>query len=74
MGELRERVWGVISERGCETAGVDYAEAARLVRELREARISGLCIVTDGVARQLAPARNPRADESSETKPARIAP
>ena len=55
MAELRERVWGVISERGCERAGVDYAEAARLVRELREARISGLCIVTEQTARQLAP-------------------
>ncbi|HEY0078855.1 MAG TPA: hypothetical protein VGB73_09440 [Pyrinomonadaceae bacterium] len=72
MGEMRERVWGVISERGCEAAGVDYAEAARLVRELREARISGLCIVTDVVARQLASAQT-RGDEPSQTKATPIA-
>ena len=68
MRELRERVWGVISERGCEAAGIDYAEASRLVRGLREECISGLCIVTEAVARQLAPAQTTPSAEPSETK------
>ena len=53
MGELSEKVWGVISERGCEAAGVAHEEAVRVVRRLMGERVRGLCVVTEGVARRL---------------------
>lgn len=53
MGELSEKVWGVISERGCEAAGVAHEEAARLVRQLKGERVRGLCVVTEAAARRL---------------------
>jgi hypothetical protein len=54
--ELRESRWAVISERGREATGLAHAEAARLVRELRAARVRGLCVVTDSAALLLPPA------------------
>lgn len=56
MSELRERRWAVLSERGCEGAGLGYEEAAGLVARLRGGRMSGLCIVTDEAASRLSPA------------------
>ena len=53
MGELGEGRWAVISERGCEAAGLPHAEAARLVRRLLGEELSGLCVVTDEAARRL---------------------
>lgn len=52
MSELREQRWSVVSERGCEASGVNYDEAARLVRRLRDDKIHGLCIVSDEAARR----------------------
>ncbi|HZI19695.1 MAG TPA: hypothetical protein VEY09_13985 [Pyrinomonadaceae bacterium] len=57
MGELDERRWAVVSERGREAAGLTYAEALGLERELKGEKISGLCIVTDDAARHLRPAQ-----------------
>jgi len=78
MGELDERRWGVISERGCEALGLDYAGAARLARELREQRLSGLCVVADETARHLKPAASapddkPSAKKTSNRKPSKKA-
>ncbi len=56
MSELREGRWAVMSERGREASGLDYARAAGLVRELKGAGLSGLCIVTDAAASHLPPA------------------
>lgn len=52
MSELREQRWSVVSERGCEASGVNYDEAAALVRRLREDKIHGLCIISDEAARR----------------------
>ena len=71
MSELRERVWAVVSERGCEARGVDYADAASLVARLRTEKISGLCIVTDFAAGRLQRAATPTPNGQP---PAKIAP
>jgi len=52
MSELREQCWSVVSERGCEASGVNYAEAAGLVRRLRGDGIHGLCVISDEAARR----------------------
>lgn len=52
MSELREQRWSVVSERGCEASGVNYDEAAELVRRLRGEKIHGLCIIGDEAARR----------------------
>ncbi len=70
MSELGERRWAVISERGCEAAGLVYADAARLVRQLLAERVSGLCIVTDFAASHLRKATPPT---SNGKRPAKTA-
>ncbi len=50
MNELDQKQWAVISERGRETSGVTYQEAAQLVQELSKQKIHGLCIITDEAA------------------------
>lgn len=70
MSELKERHWAVISERGCEAVGLDYQQAARLVRKLKDERLSGLCVVSDAAARHLTPAQN----FESAKSPAKISP
>ena len=50
MSELSERRWAVLSERGSEAA-------AALVRRLRGEDTSGLCIITEEAARNVAPAK-----------------
>jgi hypothetical protein len=57
MSELNERRWAVLSERGCEQAGLNYEEAAGLVARLRAERVSGLCIVTAEAASHLPQAK-----------------
>lgn len=59
MGELGERRWAVISERGREAEGLAYADAARLVRTLRGEKVSGLWVVTDFAASRLRKAAPP---------------
>lgn len=73
MGELNERIWSVISERGCERSGLGYAQAARLMRKLAKEKARGLCVVTDAAARHLAPvnpapSRRRRASKSPAPK------
>jgi hypothetical protein len=52
MSELGEAQWAVVSERGCETSGVNYTTALELMRHLTEEKVSGLCIVTAAAARR----------------------
>jgi hypothetical protein len=59
MSELNERRWAVLSERGCEDAGLSYGEAAAMVARLRGERISGLCVVTDTAAAHLPHPKKP---------------
>ncbi|MDT5261091.1 MAG: hypothetical protein QOJ70_1533 [Acidobacteriota bacterium] len=53
MSELNEQRWAVLSERGCEQAGLSYEEAAALVARLRGERVHGLCVITDEAASRL---------------------
>ena len=59
MSELNERRWAVLSERGCEDAGLSYAEAAGLIARLRGERISGLCVITDAAAAHVSRVKRP---------------
>lgn len=67
MSELREQRWSVVSERGCEASGVNYDEAAELVRRLRADLIHGLCIISDEAARRY------QSNNNGATKTAAIA-
>ncbi len=58
MGELGEKRWAVMSERGCEATRVTRAEAVELVRSLRAERVSGLCVITEHAASRLPSAKN----------------
>lgn len=49
--ELRENIWAVISERGCEGLDLTYDEAAALMQQLIYTEVFGLCIVTSKAAR-----------------------
>lgn len=51
-GELSERRWAVLSERGCEASGLVYDEATQLVAHLTVEKVHGLCILTDEAARR----------------------
>ena len=53
MGELEQRQWAVLSEDGCEAAGLTYDEALELVRGLEEDKSNGLCIISDEAARRI---------------------
>ena len=48
--ELQEKIWGVISERGCEATDLTYDEAVALMKRLVSEDVFGLCIVTSEVA------------------------
>lgn len=50
MSEFNEPCWAVLSERGVETTGATYAEAADVVKRLRAEDVRGLCIITDEAA------------------------
>ncbi len=69
MSELNEARWSVLSERGCEAAGLSYDAAARLVVELTRAPVYGLCIITDEAAQRLN--RQPAKKRAPRRKPAK---
>jgi hypothetical protein len=73
MSELRERRWAVLSERGCEVAGLSYEEAAAAVARLKAERVSGLCVVTDAAAAHLSRAKKspPKTAAAGNSKPKR---
>jgi hypothetical protein len=73
MSEMKERRWAVMSERGREASGLEYAEAGELVRRLRGEKISGLCVITDAAASRLPPAKKgdkkrPAGEAATRTK------
>jgi hypothetical protein len=69
MSELREQRWSVLSERGCEVSGVNYAEAAALVGRLRADKIYGLCIISDEAARRYNSNNNHSTPNATGAKP-----
>lgn len=50
--ELRENIWAVISERGCDGFDLTYDEASTLMRKLSEENVFGICIVTSNAAKR----------------------
>lgn len=51
--ELNEPRWSVISFEICAAKSLTYAEAEQKMKELEEANVSGLCIVTDETAERI---------------------
>ena len=68
MGELGEKLWAVMSERGCEATRVTRPEAVELVRRLRAERVSGLCVITEHAASRLPPAKIEKGNNSKRPK------
>ncbi len=52
VSKFNEPRWAVLSERGVETTGVPYAEAAAAVKRLGAERVRGLCIITQEAAQR----------------------
>jgi hypothetical protein len=73
MSELNERLWAVLSERGCEDSGLSYVEAAAEVARLKAERVSGLCVVTEAAAAHVTRAKKaaPKPKPSGNPKPKR---
>ena len=46
MSELNEKLWAVLSERGCEASSLTYMEAAEMMRRLAREKVSGLCVIS----------------------------
>jgi hypothetical protein len=65
MSELTEKLWAVLSERGCESSGLSYAEALDLLRARHREKISGLSIITNEAARRAAPSTKTRTRQSN---------
>ena len=51
MSEMNEPIWALISERGCEAAGITYEEAHKLMLKREREGLHALCIITDRAAR-----------------------
>jgi hypothetical protein len=51
--ELDSPIWSVISFERVEAAELDYASAARLLAELENKKVAGLCIVTTDTAARI---------------------
>jgi hypothetical protein len=50
LSELDEPIWAVISFEGVEALDLVYEEATRLLSDLEDRGIPGLCIVTNAAA------------------------
>ena len=51
--ELNKPRWSVISFETCAAKNLTYAEAEQKMSELEQAKVSGLCIVTDETAERI---------------------
>ena len=51
--ELDEPIWSLISFERVESTNLRYEEAARLLSELDQRRVPGLCIVTNNAASRI---------------------
>ncbi|HEX8097779.1 MAG TPA: hypothetical protein VF507_07065 [Pyrinomonadaceae bacterium] len=61
MSELREPLWAVLSERGCEATRITYDEASHLVQRLAREKVNGLCIISAEAAARAESERQPPA-------------
>lgn len=52
--EIDRPIWAVVSFDKVEANGLTYEQAARLINELSEKGVNGLCIVTDAAASHIA--------------------
>jgi hypothetical protein len=59
MGELGERRWAVISERGCEASSLTHTEALEMMRRLVNRKAHGVCVVTNEAASRIANVEQP---------------
>jgi hypothetical protein len=66
MSELTEKLWAVLSERGCESMGLTYAQALEMMRALQREKVSGLSVITDAAARRATNKVNPRHRQSNQ--------
>lgn len=51
--ELRLEIWSVISFEGCIARGLTYDQAIEEIANQSDAKIAGLCIVTDEAAARI---------------------
>ena len=51
--ELGSPIWSVISFERVEATDLDHAAAARLLTELENKKVAGLCIVTNAAAARI---------------------
>lgn len=51
--DLEEHIWSVISFERVEGAGLDYANAVKLLSDLDDRGVAGLCIVSDNAAARI---------------------
>ncbi|PYS52182.1 MAG: hypothetical protein DMF68_02240 [Acidobacteria bacterium] len=68
MSELNEKLWAVLSERGCEATDMTYMDAHQLMRQLVRERVSGLCVVTDEAARRALRNENQQSRKSNSDR------
>jgi hypothetical protein len=65
MSELTEKLWAVLSERGCESSGLTYAQALEMMRSLEQEKVSGLSVITDDAARRATHKVKPHSRQSN---------
>lgn len=56
--DISQEMWSVVSFDKVEAPGLTYSQAVKLINELEERHIAGLCIVTDAAALHIHPGRS----------------
>ena len=56
--ELESPQWSVVSFDKCESSGLTYPDAAKMMAELDAAGVYGLCILTDTAAERISNSRS----------------
>ncbi|HEV2911771.1 MAG TPA: hypothetical protein VGX92_00525 [Pyrinomonadaceae bacterium] len=69
MGELGERRWAVISERGCEASSLRHDEAVELLHRLAAQKVHGTAVVTNRAALHLPPVQEAAGPMSASSRP-----
>jgi hypothetical protein len=55
QSELDAAMWSLVSFDACESSGLTYHDAVKLMSEKEAAGVYGLCIVTDEAAARIRP-------------------
>lgn len=53
QNELESPLWSVVSFEAVAISGLSYSEAVKWMENLRQQKVSGLCIVTDEAAARI---------------------